>query len=176
MEVVYKNPWFRVIREGRYHWVDQPRSVAGAVIFLQWRGRVAMVEQYRPAQGESLIEAPRGYAQPGETSVECAVREGFEETGLLARSEDVVHLGDVSPDSGILAARIGCFFARIDDDATREKEDDEVNYAVMMEWSQLYERIRQGQITDGFTLSGLMMLESKFKHLIETKAPEAEIA
>lgn len=167
MEIVYENPWFRVAKDGKWHWIEQPRSVAGAVVFLQWRGRVAMVEQYRFAQGESMLEAPRGYAMAGEKSVDCAIREGHEETGLLARPEDVTHIGDVAPDSGILASRIGCYFARVADDAPQNDHDDEVNFAVMLEWDDLWSRVRNGQIMDGFTLSGLMLLQNRYSHLIE---------
>jgi 8-oxo-dGTP pyrophosphatase MutT (NUDIX family) len=45
-------------------------------------------------RGTSMFMLPGGKLEPGETPVECAVREAEEEIGLLLSAGDLVELGD----------------------------------------------------------------------------------
>ncbi|MGG7178699.1 NUDIX hydrolase [Clostridium paraputrificum] len=51
---------------------------------------VVLLKQYRPAIGDYLYELPAGIVDPGENIEEAAKRELFEETGLKAKSYELV--------------------------------------------------------------------------------------
>lgn len=57
---------------------------AVAVVPLLEDGRIVMVRQYRHAVGQVLVEFPAGKLDPGESVLECAIRELREETGYEA--------------------------------------------------------------------------------------------
>lgn len=57
---------------------------AVAVVPLLDDGRIVMVRQYRHAVGQVLVEFPAGKLDPGESVLECAIRELREETGYEA--------------------------------------------------------------------------------------------
>lgn len=51
---------------------------------------VVILKQYRPAIGDYLYELPAGMVDPGENIEEAAKRELFEETGLKAKSFEMI--------------------------------------------------------------------------------------
>ncbi len=58
----------------------------GAVVIIPQLadGRLLLIEQYRFAVGETLLEFPAGTLEPGEAPLLCARRELIEETGYRA--------------------------------------------------------------------------------------------
>ncbi len=81
----------RRIREIVHH----PGAVA--VLPVREDGSVVLVEQYRHAVGQTLLEVPAGTREPGETAEVCAARELEEETGYRAgRLRELVRFA-VSP-------------------------------------------------------------------------------
>ena len=107
--VVYANPWFRVVREGRWHWLEQAPAgqIAGAVVMPVHHDGVVVLSRRRASQGwGETLELPRGARGPGETPAECALRELAEETGLVIGADRLHPLGCVRPDTGVLSARV----------------------------------------------------------------------
>jgi 8-oxo-dGTP pyrophosphatase MutT (NUDIX family) len=66
---------------------------AGLVIVRRMRGRWWLAATRPRGKPEGSWALPKGLVDEGETSVETALREGFEETGVRARL--VTKLGDV---------------------------------------------------------------------------------
>lgn len=62
-------------------------------------GRFLMVEQFRHGTRRVTLEFPAGIVEPGETPLECAVRELEEETGYVAGSADII--GRVDPNAAL---------------------------------------------------------------------------
>lgn len=80
--------------------------VTGVAILPICDGKVGLIKAYRHAiQGESW-EIPRGFIEDGEDASSSALRELEEETGLSCEVDEIKLLGFVTPDAGILAARV----------------------------------------------------------------------
>lgn len=62
-------------------------------------GRFLMVEQFRHGTRRVTLEFPAGIVEPGETPLECAVRELEEETGYVAGSAEII--GRVDPNAAL---------------------------------------------------------------------------
>jgi 8-oxo-dGTP pyrophosphatase MutT (NUDIX family) len=86
--------------------------VTGVAVLPICEDRTGLIKIYRHAiQGESW-EIPRGFVEKGETAPVSALRELEEETGLSCDQNQLESLGFVTPDTGILAARIHLFAAK----------------------------------------------------------------
>ncbi|QNJ41350.1 NUDIX hydrolase [Streptomyces buecherae] len=119
--VVYEDSYVTVVRDavrfpdgahGLYLRV-LPRATDPGVVVLPLlpTGRVVLVEHYRHATRAWHWEVPRGMGEPGATGADSAARELREEIG--ARATELVPLGDVHPDTGLLGSRVQLFAARV---------------------------------------------------------------
>jgi len=153
MITVYENPWFAVIREGGFHFVREAKAVNGAAVLIVAGTDFILVEVERPALGCTLLEVPRGYGNEGETSSDCALREGFEETGF--RLGVPVFLGKVSPNSGILRSQVDLFICEAIEPHPVKDPDGEVVGVVRVSISESGKFVADGRINDGFTLACL---------------------
>ena len=93
-EIVFETEWFSVERQpydgiealqGKpYYRINAPDGVM--VLALTESNEVILVEQFRPAIGQSTLELPAGAVDPHETPLEAAARELHEETGYVCKS------------------------------------------------------------------------------------------
>lgn len=161
MTTVYKNPWFSVIKEGKYHFVKESGAGNGAVVLAKSPFGFLFVEVSRPANKGLFIEAPRGYGENGETAKQCAARELKEETGLEVPESQLFELGTMQPNSAILASTVTVFLAKIEAINPTAETDGEVHGLVRIPENEITKAISLGRITDGFTLSALAMFWSR---------------
>jgi ADP-ribose pyrophosphatase len=110
-ETLIDTPWVKVLAKTtdtdlHDYIVVQPPDYASMICFTQ-AGEVILVEQYRPAVEDTVLEMPAGTIEPGEDPADCAVRELLEETGYRAGRVEV--LGWLYPDVGRLTNRIWGF-------------------------------------------------------------------
>lgn len=159
--IEYQNPWFRVVRQDDFYFVEELKAGHAAVTLIGFEGRLALVEQYRVASGCRLLELPRGLSEPGEDSRTCASREAREETGFEISPADLIPLGSVRPNSGILATCVDVYFGRASKSRDVSAASDGIERCVLLTPSELEQRIAAGEITDGFTLSGYMLFKAK---------------
>lgn len=68
--------------------------------------RVGLITSERHVPGKVVIEAPRGFGEKGETPLQTAYRELFEETGLSADQNSVMVLGKINPNSAFYKTSI----------------------------------------------------------------------
>lgn len=159
----YKNPWFSVVKEGKFHYIKEVGSDNGAVILIESDSGYVFVRIPRAAHSfKEQIEAPRGYGEEYESSIEAAIRESFEEAGCTIEKEQIEKIGTVKPNSAILASNVDIFYARIEDHQISDSQDNEVNGVVTITKADIKNRITKGLVTDAFTLSAFALLWSKY--------------
>ena len=163
MKTLYQNPWFRVVQEGRYHYVVEENGHKGAAILPVVAGRDVLLLQVQRAahRGDVLLEIPRGCADDGESSLQCARRELAEETGYRVPPERLERLGRIRPNSAILASRVDLYLAHIDDGLEPVARDDEAVEVVRIPLTRLRAMLREGDIEDSFTLAALALYFSR---------------
>ncbi|MCL5254861.1 MAG: NUDIX hydrolase [Gammaproteobacteria bacterium] len=166
-KVMYQNNWFRVLNSGQWFFVDEENSVNGALILCYVGDRLVLVKVPRRAHEATLLEAPRGYGDPGETAVAAAARELFEETGYRVAEERLEALGQVKPNTAILTTNVNVFRCVLPAHVQPERVDSndeafqEVTSVELVEPAELTQLIATGQLSCGITLAALMLSASK---------------
>ncbi len=85
--------------------------VTGVAILPVCKGKIGLIRAYRHAIRGDSWEIPRGFTERGEGDLNSALRELKEETGLACEASEIKSLGYVTPDAGILAARLHIYAA-----------------------------------------------------------------
>ncbi|MHA7970457.1 NUDIX hydrolase [Rhizobium sp. CAU 1783] len=77
----------------------QPRPRLASSAIVEREGRFLLVRRRNPPAAD-LYAFPGGRAEPGETPEETAIRELFEETGLLGREPRLFETVELLPEDG----------------------------------------------------------------------------
>ncbi len=136
-----------------FHLLDFP-SPAVAVILDNDAGGVMLVRIYRYATGKDEWELPAGGVESGESEIEAAEREVLEETGYASTEHRFIH--SFYPISGIgnkVFHVVGCKAAA----QVREFDRDEVSETRWFSREEIKQMVKDGAISDGFTLTGLLL-------------------
>ncbi|WP_447044897.1 NUDIX hydrolase [Vreelandella sp. H-I2] len=156
VHIEYQNPWFRVLRNGSFHYVDEPGAHAGAAVLPLVGDTVWLLEMRRPAQqGAITWEIPRGYGEASETSLDCALRELQEETGLVAQQTQLTRLGKMRPNTAILSSCVDIYMAELPAGTMPVQRDQEAERIVKIPLELLPLQLAQGKLEDSFTLAAL---------------------
>lgn len=159
--IVYENSWFRVVRDGQFHIIEENTGGEGAAVLPLVGEDILLLEMKRPSQGyQRTLEIPRGFGDAGEDALTCARRELREETGYDLPPEAFTLLGHVRPNTGIMASRIAVFVARIDPATAQTKPDREAEGRIMLPLARVAGALSEGLIEDGFTLSALALYQA----------------
>ena len=158
MKTLYENPWFRVVQDGRYHWIVEDNAVNGAAVLAQIGDDYLLLRVKRRPHSGVQLEIPRGYGNPGESSRACARRELEEETGYRISEEQLSLLGRLKPNSAILASAVDIYLARIDPDTQPGPRDNEAQEVERNKLPRQRQLQADGAIEDSFTLAALAYL------------------
>ncbi len=110
-----------------------------------------LVRQYRFAIDETILEAPAGTIDPGETPEQTVRRELAEETGLAA--ERYISLGSIYTTPGFSDERLHLFIARdLSPSVGHVPDDDEILEPVRIALPQLLDMCADGRISDAKTI------------------------
>ncbi len=119
---------------------------------------VLLVEQYRKAVESKTLEIPAGTLEEGESPEECAKRELIEETGFQASKLD--KLMEFYPSPGFSSEIIHIFKAS----GLKKVSNAEAELPIkFVELNELLTKIRNGEIRDGKTVIGVLMVWSKIR-------------
>lgn len=142
-------------RLGLYDRLLPPPGASPGVVVLPLLGpggKVVLIEHYRHATRRRHWEAVRGFGDPGATGEENVTRELGEE--IAATPTEVIALGDVHPDTGLLAHRVQLYAARVDGFGDPEKGE-AIGRVVTVTPAEAEAMVADGRITDGFTVAAL---------------------
>ena len=123
---------------------------AAAIVSLT-DGKVLLVEQYRKAVERNTLEIPAGTLEEGESHEECAMRELIEETGFQASK--LYKLTEYLPAPGYSSEIIHIYKAN-----ELTKVSDAELPITFVELSDVLALIRKGEIKDGKTVVGVLMV------------------
>jgi ADP-ribose pyrophosphatase len=119
-------------------------------------GRYVLVRQWRHPLGRVFTEFPAGKLDAGEPLLACAQRELREETGYQAR--EWAYAGCHAPTIAYSDERIHIWFARGLTLGPRQLDAGEFLEVFTATPAELLQACRDGRITDGKTLTGVLWL------------------
>ncbi len=130
--VEWQGDYIRIVREGRWEFVERCGGVTAVVILAEVEGKVVLVEQVRaPLGGRRCLELPAGLVgDEDDKSVEdTAIKELEEETGFTAAR--IERLGEFHSSPGMVAEGFTLVRAhdlsRVGDGGGTEHEDIQVH-------------------------------------------------
>lgn len=156
--VVHADPWVMMVvdpvvmpdgRLGRYGRLVTTIDAEGvAVLPITTDGRVLLLRHWRHATQSWHLEIPRGFGEIGATSERQAAAELSEE---LEVSGEMVPLGHLHPDTGMLASRVALFAAMVSADALPAHREGLAS-VVEMTRPEFEDAILEGDVTDPFAI------------------------
>jgi len=132
----------------------------GAVVIIPIldTGELIFERQFRYPLGKAFLELPAGKIDPGEEIHTTATRELLEETGHSAR--EWRHLGETHPCVGYSSERIEIFLARgLQRESGQQLDEGEILDLVILSLDEALLAVRNGEITDGKTITALFWTE-----------------
>ncbi|NLX85734.1 MAG: NUDIX hydrolase [Clostridiales bacterium] len=134
--------------------VEHPGAVG--IVALKENGDIVMVKQYRKAVEQVLLELPAGKLEQGEDPADCAARELTEETGYTAG--DLRYLVSFYTSPGFSNEVMHMFLATDLKEGKNDPDDDEMVETVEISRDRAIDMILKGEIKDGKTIAGILLL------------------
>ncbi|MBI3524816.1 MAG: NUDIX hydrolase [Betaproteobacteria bacterium] len=142
----------------------------GAVVILAAldNGKLLFERQFRYPLGQVFVELPAGKIDAGEHPLDTARRELREETGYKAKTWR--HLGSMHPCIGYSNERIEYFLAGDLAFIGSAPEPGEFLEVIELSLADALLAVRDGEITDGKTITGLFWAEKIFSGIWQVPA------
>lgn len=163
--VLVESPWCIVVQDavrfpggrlGTYlRVIEKPIPNAGVVILPVWKDKLVLIRHFRHPTRCWHWEFPRGYAIPNEVPEATVRREIQEELGVhVAR---VRQLGNLHPNTGILATRLVVCAGFLSRAPTQTEECEGISMAKHVEVSEMLALIAANEIDDGISLGAFAL-------------------
>jgi ADP-ribose pyrophosphatase len=146
--------------------VEHPDTVG--IIALDNSDNIILVEQFRIATRNSLIEIPAGKIEKGETPIDAALREMNEEIGYSGKLTPLFQCY-LAP--GYVTEKMYFFLAselKISKKRLTQDEDEEIKIKRIKLTSAL-EECKSGKIVDCKTIAAIMMISNLKNRLVNSK-------
>ena len=85
-------------------------QITGVITLPVKDGKYGLLKIYRHPIQDFSWELPGGFMEPNESPILSAQRELKEETGLVCKEEDIIHLGNFHPVPGLVSGK-ACIFS-----------------------------------------------------------------
>jgi ADP-ribose pyrophosphatase len=140
------------------------QTLPGAVVFaINEHDQVLLIETYRLAVDDFLIELPAGKIETGDSPLAGAKRELLEETGLSA--SDWVELGITSGAQGSSNWKCHYFLARDLKPGGHSPEPHEKHRLFWLAVEECWQWVLQGRICNNFSIVGITKALSRLGRL-----------
>jgi ADP-ribose pyrophosphatase len=163
-EVLYDGKHIRMVKQGNWEFA-QRKNLSGIVgiVAVNDKGKLILVEQFRPPVGKRVIELPAGLAgdivgSEKEDLADAARRELYEETGYEAKKMEYLAAGAAS--AGMVDEIITLYRAKGlrktgkgEGDGHEQIETHEVPLARVESW--LKKQVKSGKLVDLKVYAGL---------------------
>lgn len=140
--------------EGWREYIVHPGAVM--IIPVLDDGRLVVERQFRYPLHRAFVEFPAGKIDPGEPTLECAIRELREETGYTAR--EWARAGILHNAIGYSNEGIEIWFARGLTAGERRLDEGEFLDVLQLSLAEMEDMARQGELTDAKTLIGMLWI------------------
>jgi len=127
--------------------------ITGVAILPIVDGKVGLARIYRPALRAYSWEIPHGFVDEGEDNETSAARELLEESGLVVKPACLSSLGFITPDSGVIAARVELFVAEVGQMKKPREEELGIREFCFFSFRAFEEMIQNSEVQDTFTLA-----------------------
>jgi ADP-ribose pyrophosphatase len=172
--MAFRGEWYRLPdgREaGPYGILDYPDWVNA--LALTKDGQVVLVRQFRPGPKKVTVELPGGAVEPGEESLEAALRRELEEeTGYGGGS--LTYLASLSPNSASHTNRVHSFLAAgVEPIAQTHPDDNEFIEVILKPLPEVIALARNGGLDQAMHVATLFLA---LAHLDELRGEHARPA
>ena len=161
-ELLASSPWRAVVsdelcrtdgRSSAYTYLAVPRAVF--VVAVTRAPELVLVRQYRHPVRDWTLEVPAGSVEEGESALEAAQRELFEEVG--GRSSSWRHLSTFYSSSAHLSLRSDAFFAKEVELSAPHPGAEESLETVRLPIDEALARVRTGDFVEGQTALAILL-------------------
>lgn len=169
-KIIHKNPFYLVKKEdvikpdgsnGEYYVVENEVSVY--IVAVDVDENIILIKTHRYPNDIISIEVPAG-SSDGQCSVDAAKRELLEETGLTAKTWDF--LGTIHSANNIIRGQGDIFLARNLAQTGNNEQAEEGIYGIQKaSVKNIFEMIKNGEITDSETITALSLYKLKAEEL-----------
>jgi len=122
----------------------------GVAVMAYVNNRILLLRQFRHATRSWHLEVPRGYGEAGVSAEKQAASELQEEIG--AEIGEIIDLGIMHNNSSFEGQPVHLFFARLNSIGKPARQEG-IDKFIFVTSSELEYFIRDGKITDGFTIA-----------------------
>lgn len=142
--------------------IEERYGAVGAAILPIWGTKIGLVRVFRRTADEMMLEIPRGFGGESSGTRGDAARELWEETGILVDRSDLIELGFVRANTGILGSKVAVFAAIVEKFVPVEVPDaEEVSGFEWFEFEDVLSMVATSELVDAFTCTAILKAVSR---------------